>query len=200
MKDTAEEKNKLSATDPADLKTFGFLSKSAVVSVLIGGFLGTATRALIFIFMPSMVSDVVVNVVGSFFVGFLMFLPALRNEPSNDHSGEMKINKRLFIGTGFLGGFTTFSYFMLSPFLSVMDGTRLPTEVVPSFTWDFIVQFSIYVTVVAVLGVIAAAVGKYIAQNWFCKHLNAAPNSSAEEDARGMNDAYDKGDNLKGVS
>lgn len=192
-----EQKEIKSGSKKPESQTFDFISKSAVFSVLIGGFLGTAARALIFIIIPTMGADVIVNIVGSFLVGFFMFLPSIKNE-ATDSTGKLKLSKRLFIGTGFLGGFTTFSYFMLSPFLSIVpSGPIIDPDVVPSFTWNFVIQFSIYVTIVAFLGMVAAAIGKYAAEKWFKRRQENHKYGAEGPDA---NDEYTKGDNLKGVA
>lgn len=165
------------------------MSESAVFSVLTGGFLGTAARAIIFTIVPTAGADIIVNIIGSFLIGFFMFLPSIQNEfqnelsgnqttdQSNDQSnnqlnnpaGKTKLNKRLFIGTGFLGGFTTFSYFMLSPFLSAFDGAANPEnfDLISIITPNFMIQYLIYVMLIIVIGIIAAAIGKYCAEKLF---------------------------------
>ncbi len=196
MAETEQKENK-SGSKKSNSETFDFLSGSAVFSVMMGGFLGTAARALIFILIPTMGADVIVNIIGSFFVGFFMFLPSIKNEELGQ-TGKLKLSKRLFIGTGFLGGFTTFSYFMLSPFLLIVpSGPIMDPDVVPSFTWDFVIQFSIYVTIVAFLGVVAAAIGKYAAEKWFKPGQGKHEYHTEDSDT---NDEYVKGDNSKGVA
>lgn len=192
-----EQKEIKSESKKSNRDIFDFVSKSAVFSVLIGGFSGTAARALVFILIPTMGADVIVNIIGSFLVGFIMFLPSIKNE-AIDPTGKLKLNKRLFIGTGFLGGFTTFSYFMLSPFLSIVpSGPIMDPDVVPSFTWAFVIQFSVYVTIVTFLGLIAAAIGKYAAEKWF---KQARENRKYRPEEPESNDEYVKGDNSKGVA
>lgn len=145
--------------------TFDFLTKSAVFSVFVGGFLGTVARTFIFIITPTAGADIFVNIVGSFLIGFLMFLPAVKNEMPDIHSDKLKLNKRLFIGTGFLGGFTTFSYFMLSPFLTVFDETAAGLTSI--MTGSFMIQYLIYVTFIILIGIFAAFLGKYCAEKMF---------------------------------
>jgi len=79
--------------------------------VMIGGGIGAGARHLVNLGVPRMVgvgfpwSTVVVNIVGSFAMGILVGLLARR---SGDTTAV-----RLFLATGILGGFTTFSAFSL---------------------------------------------------------------------------------------
>ena len=79
--------------------------------VFIGGGLGAATRHGVNVFVPRLVGGdypwhtIVINVTGCFIMGLLTELMALRLNVSNE--------MRLFLTTGVLGGYTTFSAFAL---------------------------------------------------------------------------------------
>lgn len=172
------------------MANFVFLSKSAVFSVMAGGFLGTVARVLVFFVLPSMKGDVFANIIGSFCIGFFMFRPSVKNENENIPPEKFKINKRHFIGTGFLGSFTTFSSFMFNPFLSVLpENLLIPSDITPIFTWIFIIRFLIYVTAVSLLGLTAAAAGKYAAERGFKR--KAAPRGKGI-DKSGTDDEFIK--------
>ncbi|WNY23847.1 Putative fluoride ion transporter CrcB [Methanimicrococcus hongohii] len=160
-----EERNeKISDSKKLKSDTFDFISVSTVFSVLIGGFFGAVLRAFFFAIIPTG-ADIFVNMIGSFLIGFFMFLPSVRNEKvktkaktKTDESGlklsEFKLNKHYFIGTGFLGGFTTFSYFIFAPFLAADS----------FFTPIFLIQFLIYTLLITGAGILAAAAGKFAAE------------------------------------
>lgn len=81
------------------------------LAVVAGGGLGAFIRYYSGILINSLhsthfpYSTLFVNVVGSFLIGFLMELPALKSADS--------LELRAFLVTGILGGFTTFSAFSL---------------------------------------------------------------------------------------
>jgi len=81
------------------------------VLVFIGGGLGAATRYGVNVFVPRLVGGdypwhtMVINVTGCFIMGALTEMMALRLNVSNE--------MRLFLTTGILGGYTTFSTFAL---------------------------------------------------------------------------------------
>jgi len=75
-----------------------------ILLVGIGGFFGTILRHLIaqFSFSSSwLTSTIIVNTAGSLLIGFLFSIPSLKNNES----------LYLFLITGLLGGFTTYSAF-----------------------------------------------------------------------------------------
>ncbi|MEH3033315.1 MAG: CrcB family protein [Aeromicrobium erythreum] len=78
--------------------------------VLLGGTLGTAARAAVTATVPDVhdvpSGTVLVNLVGSFLLGLLLAGLARRG----DDTGRRR-EARLLLGTGFLGGFTTYSAF-----------------------------------------------------------------------------------------
>ncbi len=79
--------------------------------VFIGGGLGAAARYGVNVFIPRLVGGdypwhtMVINVTGCFIMGVLTEMMALRLNVSNE--------MRLFLTTGVLGGYTTFSAFAL---------------------------------------------------------------------------------------
>ena len=66
--------------------------------VFVGGAVGSLARHLLGLALPGLWPVLVVNVLGSFALGLLL---GSRPEPG----------RRLLLGTGFLGGFTTYSAF-----------------------------------------------------------------------------------------
>lgn len=87
---------------------------SKILSVAIGGALGAVARYLINISPLATVFDrfpfptFVINIIGSFLIGFLMIVFADKIEVSE--------NLRMAIIVGFLGAFTTFSTFEMEIF------------------------------------------------------------------------------------
>ncbi|WNY29277.1 Putative fluoride ion transporter CrcB [Methanimicrococcus stummii] len=142
---------------------FDFMTRSAVFSVMLGGFFGSISRAAVFLIIQTAGADIIVNLLGSFFIGFFMFLPPIRDEKENKNGAGL-LNKKQFIGTGFLGGFTTFSYFIFGPFSSILSAETDSVEIAAVLTGQFAVQFLIYTIAITALGIIAAAIGKYFAE------------------------------------
>ncbi|MBM3163755.1 MAG: fluoride efflux transporter CrcB [Chlorobi bacterium] len=90
-----------------------------VLLVGIGGFLGSIARYLVALVMPFAgtgfpFATFTVNLLGSFFIGLLSELAV----STTLVSPEM----RLFLATGFCGGFTTFSSFMYENSALIQDG------------------------------------------------------------------------------
>jgi len=81
-----------------------------IVLVFLGGSIGTAARYLLSTLIPSWhaipLPTIVVNVVGAFALGLLLE-SLLRRGPDEGARRDL----RLMAGTGFLGGFTTYSTF-----------------------------------------------------------------------------------------
>lgn len=79
-----------------------------ILYVFCGGALGTLARYLVSVFLPTWWSlpwpTFAVNIVGAFLLGALLEGLARRG-----HDHGMRRALRLLIGTGFLGGFTTYS-------------------------------------------------------------------------------------------
>ncbi|HEY2557320.1 MAG TPA: fluoride efflux transporter CrcB [Diaminobutyricibacter sp.] len=78
--------------------------------VFLGGALGTTARYLISSVIPPWiglpVGTFLINIVGAFLLGVLLEALALRGPDEG-----IRRNLRLFVGTGILGGFTTYSAF-----------------------------------------------------------------------------------------
>lgn len=81
----------------------------AVLLVAIGGAAGTAARSGITLAVPQLgafpIATFLINVAGAFLLG--MLLSALAAREGADENRTLSI--RLLAGTGFLGGFTTYS-------------------------------------------------------------------------------------------
>lgn len=91
----------------------------------LGGFLGTAGRYWTGYWMTRLLGEnfpwgtITVNLIGSFFIGFLM---VLLTRPALSHPGF-----RLFFIVGLMGGFTTYSSFSLDNLKLLQDGRYLET-------------------------------------------------------------------------
>ncbi len=112
------------------------LHPAALSAVFVGGALGTTTRWLLSMAFPAgsgsstagsgtfpvdfsgfPATTFWINVTGSFLLGLLVVaLPLLPG------SGESKHLARLLLGTGFIGGFTTYSAFAVESVALVRDG------------------------------------------------------------------------------
>ena len=71
--------------------------------VAIGGFAGANLRYLLALFVPGLGGTLLVNTVGSFLLGLLLYT-AMR-------SGRFAVETRSVLSTGFLASFTTYSTF-----------------------------------------------------------------------------------------
>ncbi|MCZ7357932.1 MAG: fluoride efflux transporter CrcB [Candidatus Methanoperedens sp.] len=80
------------------------MEKTRFSYIIIGGFLGSALRELIFQYFQGVGGTLIVNVLGSFILGYLMYGTEL---------GFFSERERYLAGIGFCGGLTTFSTFML---------------------------------------------------------------------------------------
>lgn len=96
----------MGVTDPTARRAF--LGWKSVGLVALGGTAGTAARVALTLSIPSVgtfpAATFAINVVGAFLLGMLLDVLARRGP---DVGGARSI--RLLAGTGFLGGFTTYS-------------------------------------------------------------------------------------------
>jgi CrcB protein len=91
-----------------------------VAAVALGGALGSVLRHFSLSFLSNQnfpYGTLAVNVLGSFLIGFLMEMAALK--------WNISLEMRAFLFTGVLGGFTTFSTFSLDVFKLVETGNML---------------------------------------------------------------------------
>ena len=134
-------------------KKMSFFEKiQPAISVSIGGFFGAVVRAAAFMYFGDLVGLLSVNIVGSFLIGFFLFLPAVRQNPEITIGG-FKLNKPLLIGTGFFGAYTTFSFFIVYPIMNI-EKTGL----------KFIIIFAAFVTLLTLIGIAAVFAGKRTAE------------------------------------
>jgi CrcB protein len=95
----------------------------SVFLVGIGGFLGSVARYLVAILFAGYLSSafpfatLTVNVVGCFLIGILFAL--------SDRGNTLSPEWRIFLTTGFCGGFTTFSTFSYESLRLMQDGEFL---------------------------------------------------------------------------
>ncbi|HET8896157.1 MAG TPA: CrcB family protein [Protaetiibacter sp.] len=93
---------------PAGPPTPALVRPASLAIVFVGGAFGTAGREALTLLIPASGgvpwAVLVANVVGAFALGLLLEALARRGA---DHGGRRTL--RLLLGTGFLGGFTTYS-------------------------------------------------------------------------------------------
>ncbi|MCJ1689259.1 fluoride efflux transporter CrcB [Rathayibacter sp. VKM Ac-2927] len=124
------------------------LRPGAILLVAAGGAVGTAARYGTALVLPPLgavpVATIAVNLVGAFLLGLLLAGLARRGP---DTGGRLTL--RLLLGTGVLGGFTTYSTFSLDT-VTLLEGGRWADGV-------------LYTGVTLVLGTLAAALGVVLA-------------------------------------
>lgn len=84
-------------------------SRLAALSLVgLGGAAGSAVRAALGLVWPGspLVTTLAVNVVGAFLLGVIV---AVLDGPREEGGGRRRLRARLLLGTGFCGGFTTYS-------------------------------------------------------------------------------------------
>ena len=114
-----------------------------------GGAVGASLRftlgnILKFYFLHSFYATLCINVIGSFFIGYLISLGLIRSL-SEDFI-------KYFLIIGVLGSFTTFSAFSY--------------EAIELFSSNKIFLFILYVTLSIILCILASFVGIYLNKNW----------------------------------
>ncbi|TCO36202.1 CrcB protein [Rathayibacter tanaceti] len=99
------------------------LRPAAILLVAAGGAVGTAGRAAVAVWLPPLgalpIATVLVNLLGAFLLGLLLEGLARRGP---DEGGRQTL--RLLLGTGVLGGFTTYSTFSLDT-VTLLEGGHL---------------------------------------------------------------------------
>ncbi|WP_367948571.1 CrcB family protein [Rathayibacter sp. VKM Ac-2857] len=125
------------------------LRPSAILLVAAGGTVGTAARSATVLALPPLgtvpVATIAVNLVGAFLLGLLLAGLARRGP---DTGGRRTL--RLLLGTGVLGGFTTYSTFSLDT-VALLEAGRW-AEVLLSTGVTLVLG-----TLAAVLGVVLAS-------------------------------------------
>lgn len=115
----------------------------ALLIVGTGGFLGSALRFLFYQYIDKYLNVVfplatfVVNIIGSFALGLVIGLSFRENSIGPEW--------RLFLATGFCGGFTTFSSLSMDAFGLIQQGR--------------IIAFLLYAVASIILGISATALG-----------------------------------------
>lgn len=91
----------------------------------LGGFIGSALRYIIFIWFQSRTyssfpyATLTVNIIGSFALGVILGLFLAKTGTTENLISN---NWKVFLGTGVLGGFTTFSAFSAETFQLIENG------------------------------------------------------------------------------
>ena len=120
------------------------LRPAAIGLVVVGGALGAAGREAVVLAVPDVdglpVAILLVNVVGAFVLG-LLYESLTRRPPGEPRAGRL----RLLLGTGFCGGFTTYSTLATGTALLV-DASRTDVAM-------------IYVAATLVVGTVATVLG-----------------------------------------
>ncbi|KAA0918186.1 CrcB family protein [Dietzia sp. ANT_WB102] len=93
---------------------------AAVALVALGGAAGTYARVVVSLVVPdpALASTLAVNIVGAFALGYL----STRLADGGNGSGRRRRGLRLLFGTGFCGGFTTYSLIALQAATLLQQG------------------------------------------------------------------------------
>ncbi|MGO1898461.1 MAG: fluoride efflux transporter FluC [Brevibacterium yomogidense] len=141
------------------------LRPGALALVFLGGSAGTSARVLLTDVTPLVAGvpavTVGINVVGAFLLGLLLEA-LIRRGPDTGTPGRL----RLLLGTGFLGGFTTYSALSLDTAVLLTDGRPGPA--------------ALYGLGSVVLGLLAAAGG--VACGTKCRVTSADQQTHADTD------------------
>ncbi len=116
-----------------------------ILLIGIGGFLGAVSRYLLSIFIHNKIlstypyGTLTVNILGCLLIGMVYAM---------SDKGALSVEWRLFLATGLLGGFTTFSSFSNETVSMLRDG-------------EYLFAFS-YVTASVILGIVATFGGIFL--------------------------------------
>ncbi len=124
----------------APVQKLNFMDRS-VLLVGLGGFLGSAARYLVAVLLAGYASTAfplatfIINVAGCFLVGVLFAI--------SDRGNILTPEWRIFLTTGFCGGFTTFSTFSYESIRLLQDGEflYLALNVLLSFVVGFVATY-----------------------------------------------------------
>tara|TARA_A100001037_G_scaffold306756_1_gene355049 strand:- start:18604 stop:19011 length:408 start_codon:yes stop_codon:yes gene_type:complete len=91
-------------------KNIAFSVIHYLIPLAFGGFIGAITRYAFTLLFPNLISTILVNVIGSIFIGMVFYNTAFtkQSNPLLHH----------FLIVGFLASFTTYSTFALDTFIS----------------------------------------------------------------------------------
>ncbi|GGH66186.1 hypothetical protein GCM10007359_20160 [Rothia aerolata] len=89
--------------------------------VFCGGGVGASLRWILGLLFPALPVTLVINVLGAFALGFLLTFLALSGPEDSSPSGARRRTVRLAVGTGFMGGFTTYSSFAVGSIELIQD-------------------------------------------------------------------------------
>lgn len=99
----------------------GHRATSPIALVAVGGALGAASREGLSLAIPELndvpISIVIINIVGAFLLGFL-YQAVTRLGSTSSRAKDLK----LLLGTGFCGGFTTYSSLATDSAVLLRDG------------------------------------------------------------------------------
>lgn len=117
-------------------QTPAYLRPSLIALVFLGGAAGVFARELLMIVIPSVAgmpfAVFTANMLGAFLLGYL-----LERLATNGDEPRRNQNVRLLLGTGFLGGFTTYSAIAQGVVLMLNDGAIALALVYPLVTIVF---------------------------------------------------------------